>query len=132
MRTSRGSGLAGGAVVRSGEPIVGAESAASPARPGRPLGCETAAMVLLLGPPSGRRHPAAGGGVSGVFEEVRPGRAATALSFSGNNVEAEAPAWHGTRYRPRAGDAKQCADVLRSRVSERGSAPPRRHTRAPH
>src|SRR4051812_29661842 len=51
MRTSRGSGLAGGAVVRSGESTVGAESAASPARPGRPLGSETAPWFSFWDPP---------------------------------------------------------------------------------
>src|SRR3954453_13286941 len=126
MRTSRGSGLAGGAVVRSGEPIVGAESAASPARPGRPLGCETAAMVLLLGPPSGRRHPAAGGGVSGVFEEVRPGRAATALTSAET----------ASRRRPLLGTANATAPARETQSNapglgvpgpSRGSAPPRRH-----
>src|SRR4051812_37666940 len=132
MRTSRGSGLAGGAVVvGSGGSTMGAEAAASPARRRRPLGSGTA-MALLLGPPSGRRHPAAGGGVSGVFEEVRPGRVATALRSSGNNAEAEAPAWHGTRYRPRAGDAKQCGGrASKSRVRAGKRASPPTHTRAP-
>src|SRR3954468_11589686 len=88
-------------------------------------------MTLLLGPPSGRRHPAAGGGVSGVFEEVRPGRAATALTSAET----------ASRRRPLLGTANATAPARETQSNapglgvpgpSRGSAPPRRHTRAPH
>src|SRR5215212_7015689 len=86
-------------------------------------------MVLLLGPSSGRRHPAAGGGVSGVLEEVRPGRAAAALTSAAT----------ASRPKPLLGTANGTARTRETQSNApglacpgSGSAPPRRHTRAPH
>src|SRR3954468_21324895 len=125
MRTSRGGGLAGGAVVRSGESTVGVASAASPARPGRPLGSETAPWLSFWDPPPD-------GGTQPRAEEypacsrrfalgARP-----RLEVRGNSVEAGGPCLARQTLPPARGRRKAmrpCLGAAGVRPGKRASLP---------